>query len=78
MWAYMLEYFAEKYTILAREKAGEELDTQTRFSIRLYCYGTLGMTRDWFLNDNITPAETIVKMMFASMPEGLKVLYWRK
>lgn len=44
----MLEYFAEKYTILAREKAGEELDTQTRFSIRLYCYGTLGMTRDWF------------------------------
>ncbi len=78
MWAYMLEYFVEKYTALAREKAGEELDTQTRFSIRLYCYGTLGMTREWFLNDNITPAETIVEMMFASMPEGLRVIYWQK
>lgn len=76
MWAYMLEYFAEKYTALAREKAGEELDTQILYSIRLYCYGTLGMTREWLLKDNITPARTVVQMMFNSMPDSLKRLYF--
>ncbi len=78
MWAYMLEYFVERYTALAREKAETELDTQTKYSIRLYCYGTLGMTREWLLKDNITPAETIVEMMFNSMPESLKNLYFGK
>jgi len=76
MWAYMLEYFVERYTALAREKAGTELDTQTKYSIRLYCYGTLGMTREWLLKDNITPAETIVEMMFHSMPETLNKLFF--
>ena len=76
MWAYILEYFAEQYTKIAEEKAGAELDTQMKFSIRLYCYGTLGMTREWLLNDNITPAEVIVRMMFASMPEKLRELYF--
>lgn len=47
-----------------------------KFSIRLYCYGTLGMTREWLLNDNITPADVIVRMMFASMPEKLRKLYF--
>ena len=28
------------------------------------------------MHDNITPAETIVKMMFASMPEKLKELFF--
>ncbi len=54
------------------------MDTQTKYSIRLYCYGTLGMTREWLLKDNITPAETIVEMMFNSMPESLKNLYFGK
>ena len=73
MWAYMLEYFVDRYTRLVKEKLGTDtLDTQTLFSIRLYCYGTLGMTREWLLNDNITPAETAVKMMFDSMPDSLK------
>ena len=67
MRACMPEYFAEKYSVLAKEKAGEELDTQTRFSIRLYWQGTLGITREWFLNDNITLAE----MMPAGTAEGL-------
>jgi hypothetical protein len=35
------------------------------------------MTREWLLNDNITPAETIVKMMFDSMPENLKEIYFK-
>ncbi len=77
LWQYMLEYFAEKYTRLAREMSGMEyLDAQTVFSIRLYCYGTVGMTREWVLQDNVSSAETIVQMMFASMPEALKQIYF--
>jgi len=76
MWSYMLEYFVKRYTDLAREKAGTELDAQTKFGIRLYCYGTLGMTREWLLKDNITPAQTVVEMMFRSMPERLRELYF--
>ena len=45
------------------------------FEIRLYCYGTVGMTREWALQDNITPAEVIVQMMFTSMPERLRQIY---
>ena len=76
LWKYMLEYFADRYTRLAKEKLGvEQLDTQTKYSIRLYCYGTVGMTREWVLQDNITPAELIVRMMFASMPESLRQIY---
>ena len=76
LWQYMLEYFAERYTRLAKEKLGvDQLDTQLRYSIRLYCYGTVGMTREWILQDNITPAEVIVRMMFASMPESLRQIY---
>ena len=76
LWKYMLEYFADRYTRLAKEKLGvEQLDTQVRYSIRLFCYGTVGMTREWVLQDNITPAEVIVRMMFASMPESLRQIY---
>lgn len=74
MWSYMLEYFAGKYTEAVRQKTGKEPDLRTKFSIRLYCYGSLGMTREWFLKDNITPAETIVELMFESMPESLRKL----
>ena len=76
LWQYMLEYFADRYIRLAKEKLGaDQLDTQTKYSIRLYCYGTVGMTREWVLQDNITPAEVIVRMMFASMPERLRQIF---
>lgn len=76
MWAYVLEYFVKRHTDIAREKMGRALDTQLLYSIRLYCYGTLGMTREWLLEDNITPAETAVEMMFQSMPESLRKCYF--
>ena len=77
MWEYMLEYFVKRYTDIAKERLGTDtLDAQMSFSIRLYCYGTLGMTREWLLNDNITSAETAVAMMFGSMPEKLKRVYF--
>ena len=76
LWQYMLEYFAERYTRLAKEKLGvDQLDAQTQYSIRLYCCGIVGMTREWVLQDNITPADVIVQMMFASMPESLRQIY---
>ena len=76
LWQYMLEYFADRYFRLAKEKLGaDEPDAQTKFSIRLYCYGAVGMTREWVLQDNITPAEVIVRRMFASMPERLRQIY---
>lgn len=73
LWHYMLEYFVRRYTELAKEKLGVEiLDTQLSYSIRFYCMGSVGMTQEWVLNDNITSAETVVKMMFASMPENMR------
>lgn len=77
LWRYMVEYFVCRYEDEARRALGTEtLDTQMRYSIRLYCYGTVGMTREWLLNDNITPARTVVEMMFASMPESLRAVYF--
>ncbi len=77
LWRYMLEYFVARYTELAKEKLGTGvLDTQTSYSIRLYCMGAVGMTREWVLEDNITSAETVVRMMFNSMPEVLRKIYF--
>ncbi len=78
LWRYMVEYFVARYSELAKGKLGTNtLDTQTAFSIRLYCMGAVGMTREWVLDDNITSAETVVKMMFNSMPESLRRIYFR-
>lgn len=77
MWAYMVEYFVERYSSLAKEKLGTgTLNTQLQYSIRLYCYGAVGMTREWLMKDNITPAQTVVQMMFDSMPESLNNLFF--
>ena len=78
MWAYMHAYFVKRYTDIAMERSSGILDEQTRFSIRLYCYGTIGMTQEWLMHDNIMPAETIVRMMFNSMPENMKELFFEK
>ena len=60
-----------------KEKLGTDLlDPQLAYSIRFYCMGAVGMTQEWVLTDNITSAETVVQMMFGSMPENLrKVLF---
>ena len=73
LWQHMLELLAERYTRLAKEKLGvDQLDAQTQYSIRLYCCGTVGMTREWLMQDSAPPAESVVRMMFASMPEKLR------
>ena len=30
------------------------------------------MTKEWLLNDNTASAETVVEMMFESMPDNMK------
>ena len=78
MWSYVVEFFVERYTRRTKEKLGADtLDTQLLYSIRLYCYGAVGMTREWLLKDNITPANTVVQMMFHSMPDALRAVYFR-
>lgn len=78
LWQYMLEYFDNRYCQEAmRLLHADSLDTQTKYSIRLYCYGAVGMTREWLLTDNIAPAETVVEMMFQSMPERLRNIFFR-
>ena len=73
LWRYMMEYFVRRYTELVKEKLGADiLDTQLAYSIRFYCMGAVGMTQEWVLDDNITSAETVVRMMFASMPENMQ------
>ena len=75
LWHYMLEYFVKRYTELVKEKLNtNNLDTQLAYSIRFYCMGTVGMTQEWVLNDNITSAKTVVQMMFNSMPENLRAI----
>lgn len=77
LWRYMLEYFVKRYTDLAKEKLRTDLlDTQLSYSIRFYCMGAVGMTQEWVLNDNITSAETVVQMMFASMPENMRSVFF--
>ena len=78
LWEYMLEFFVNQYSKRAKEILKTEiLDPQITFSIRLYCYGSVGMSKEWLLNDNITPAETIVDMMFNSMPEILHNIFFK-
>ncbi len=73
------EYFVNAYADLAKKMSGKDtLDTLLLFAIRLYCYGAVGMTREWVLTDNITSAETLAGMMFDSMPEALKKIYFGK
>ncbi|MBO7710573.1 MAG: TetR family transcriptional regulator [Lachnospiraceae bacterium] len=77
LWQSMLEYFVDGYTKIAKAKLKTDtLDAQLAFSIRLYCYGGIWMSKEWILQDNITSAETIIQMMFQSMPQSLRDLFF--
>ena len=39
-------------------------------------YGAPDMAREWLMKGNITPVETVVQMMFVSMPESLKPVFF--
>lgn len=72
LWTYMLEYFVLRYEKIVKDKLNTDvISTQMKFSIRHYCYGSVGMTKEWLLYDNTTSAEVVVEMMFNSMPSSL-------
>ena len=72
-WEYVLEFFVERYTDIAKKKLGTDLlDQELICCIRLYCHGLIGMMREWLLKDDITSARMFVKMMVAVMPKQLK------
>ncbi len=79
LWKYMVEYFVKRYTALAKERLGAAVpDAQLAYSIRFYCMGAVGMTQEWVLGDNITPAKTAVQLMFASMPEPMRRVFFEE
>ena len=77
LWQYMHEYYTSRYIEIAKERLHTDaLDAQTIFSIRMYAYGTIAMSREWIFQDNKTSAETEVEMMFTTMPEILRQIYF--
>ena len=77
LWQYMLEYFVDAYTSQAKKILHTDtLDPQLSFRIRLYCYGAVSMSKEWILQDTVTSAETVIKMMFASMAQTLQEVYF--
>lgn len=76
VWRYMPDYFTAEYIRIAKEKLGGELDPQLEFSIRLYCHGSVAMTKEWALGNSKTSAKDLAKMMFASMPDRLRKIYF--
>lgn len=68
----MLEYFVLRYEKIVKDKLNTDvISIQLKFSIRHYCYGSVGMTKEWLPYDNTTSAEVVVDMMFNSMPPSL-------
>lgn len=77
LWQYILEFFVEENTAAVKAALGiDELDEELTFDIRFYCYGAVGMTREWILQDRSASADDIVRMTFAVMPPALKKIYY--
>ncbi len=77
LWQYMADYYIKRYSSEAKRILNtKELDPDLQYSIRLYCTGAVGMAREWLLKDDKTPAETIARLNFLSMPEQLRQLYF--
>ncbi len=68
LWTYIVEYYTEAYSALAKEILHtDQLDPSLLYSIRFFCYGTVGMAREWITTDDKTPAEEFARRMFLSM-----------
>ena len=74
---YMTEYFTEKYIQAAKERLHvDRLEPKLLFSIKLYSYGAVNMSRQWILKEEELSAETVIRWMFDSMPEELRKIYF--
>ena len=74
----MLHYYSDQHTKLAFKKLDTKiLNEDIKFNIRFYCYGALGISREWLLYNNITSSKQIVEIIFNSMPQNLKEIYFQ-
>lgn len=73
---YIREYYTAEFVRAAENITGGKLSAQLLFSIRLYACGATEACREWILDDHDTPAEEIVEMMFQSMPESMRRIYF--
>ncbi|MCR5760409.1 MAG: TetR/AcrR family transcriptional regulator, partial [Sphaerochaetaceae bacterium] len=78
LWKYMHEYFVKRHLSVVSQALGTEItDSQLVFSIRVFCYGALGVIREWIFSDNITPASVELNLICNSMPENLKKFFYQ-
>ncbi|SUP44923.1 TetR/AcrR family transcriptional regulator C-terminal domain-containing protein [Veillonella criceti] len=78
LWKYMFDYFVAKYTQKAQELlATSNLNQELQFDIRFYCYGCVGISREWLLFDKNTSAEVIAQRYFNAMPVSLRTIFFK-
>lgn len=63
------------YTKLIEEKTGYAPDAEFRFSIELYCHGSIDMTVKWVLGGMKTPIETMAERLVNAMPVKMRELF---
>ncbi len=79
LWHYMLEYFSEENEAAVRKILHiDQLTPQLSNCIRFYCYGAVGMARDWIMKDGDMSAGEFVEMTSACMPDVLRNIYLRQ
>ncbi len=79
LWQYMLEYFSkENEAAVKRILNMEKLTPQLSNCISFYCYGAVGMAREWIMNDGDMSAEEFVEMTTACVPDVLRDIYLRQ
>ena len=77
LWTYIVEYYTNAYSALAKEILHtDSLDPSLLYSIRFFCYGTVGMAREWITSDDETTAADFVQRMFHSMSPGLQAIFF--
>lgn len=73
---YILEYYETLYEQAVKERLSvDRLDEQTVFSIKMFVYGGIAMSREWLMSDTAAPALDVTRMMFRCMPQDLKEIF---
>ncbi len=75
LWNSITGYYIDKYIREAERILGVgELDPQMLFSIQLFCYGGVAMTKEWLFQGKISALDCS-RMMLKSLPENLKSIF---
>jgi len=70
---YLLRYNVESFEEQLLPALGaEHLSDEQKFSLRMYCYGGIYMSREWILGGCRLEPEELAERMKANMPEWMK------